>query len=142
MKNNAYKIHGEFPYIVDDMINLKKYFVSDSLDAVFAVYSLFHLPSDDFKKLFSIVHDILKQNGIFLFTYQIGSGEEMVDEPYLKEEGKNTLYISYQSNEAVKNILDQFSFKELFRKHKIETSETAINANEVVTVFVLAQKVK
>ena len=85
MKNIAYRIHGEFPYIIDDMVNVKRNFTNDSLDAVFVVYSLFHLPNDDLNKLFSDVYDILKINGIFLFTYQIGQGEEMTDEPYLKE---------------------------------------------------------
>lgn len=142
MKTNAYKIHGEYPYIVDDMVNLKKYFANDSLDAVFAVYSLFHLPNEDLKNLFSDVHDVLKPKGIFLFTYQVGRGEEMVDEPYLKDKGKNVLYMNYQSNEDIKNLLNLFSFKELFRKQKIETSDKAINANSITSVFVLVKKIK
>lgn len=142
MKNKAYKIHGKFPYIIDDMVNVKKHFDNDSLDAVFAVYSLFHLPNDDLRKLFSDVYDILKINGIFLFTYQIGQGEEMADEPYLKEKGKNVLYMSYQSNEDIKKLLNQFYFEELFRKETIETSDMAINTNEITTAFVLVKKIK
>ena len=69
MKDCAYNLHGKFPYIVDDMVNLKRYFSNNSLDAVFAVYSLFHLPKNDFNNLFSDVYDILKVNGLFLFTY-------------------------------------------------------------------------
>ena len=72
MKECAYRIHGKFSYIVDDMINIKKHFSNESLDAIFAVYSLFHLPTEDLKKLFSDIYDILKVNGIFLFSYQIG----------------------------------------------------------------------
>ena len=60
MKDYAYDLHGEFPYIVDDMVNIKRYFSNNSLDAVFAVYSLFHLPKNDFNNLFSDVYDILK----------------------------------------------------------------------------------
>lgn len=142
MKNNAYKIHGEFPYIVDDMINLKKHFANDSVDAVFAVYSLFHLPYDDLKNLFSDIYNVLKPNGIFLFIYQIGSGEEMVDEPYLKEMGKNVLHMHYQSNKDIQNLLSLFPFEELFRKEKIETSDMAINSNSIVTVFTLVKKIK
>lgn len=142
MRDYAYKLHGEFPYIVDDMINLKKYFADNSLDAIFAVYSLFHLPKDDLKKLFADVYDVLKVNGVFLFTYQIGQGEEMVDEPYLKENGKEVLYMSYQTNEEIKKILDSFSYKELYRKEKIETSDSAINSNDVTTAFVLVKKIK
>lgn len=142
MKNNAYRIHGEFPYIIDDMVNVKNYFDNDSLDAVFAVYSLFHLPNDDLKSLFSDIYNILKINGIFLFSYQIGQGEEMADEPYLKEKGKNVLYMSYQSNEEIKNLLNQFYFEELFRKEKIENDDMAINTNEITTAFVLIKKIK
>ena len=140
MRDCAYKLHREFPYIVDDMMNVKNHFANNSLDAVFAVYSLFHLPKDDFKKLFTDIYDILKVNGLFLFTYQIGQGEEMVDEPYLNENGKNVLYMSYQTNDEIKNLLDSFSYSELYRKEKIETSESAINSNDVTTVFVLVKK--
>ena len=142
MRNYSYKLHGEFPYIVDDMMNLKKYFADNSLDAVFAVYSLFHLPKDDFKKLFAYVYDVLKVNGVFLFTYQIGQGEEMVDEPYLNENGKKVLYMSYQTNEEIKKLLDSFSYTELYRKEKVETSDSAINSNDVTTAFVLVKKIK
>lgn len=70
MKNYAYKLHGNFPYIVDDMINVKKYFDNNSIDAVFAVYSLFHLPKEEFIKTITNVSDILKNNGLFLFSFQ------------------------------------------------------------------------
>lgn len=142
MKECAYRIHGKFSYIVDDMINIKKHFSNESLDAIFAVYSLFHLPTEDYKKLFSDIYDILKVNGIFLFSYQIGQGEEMVDEPYLNENGKNVLYMNYQTNEEIKELLNLYSYKELYRKEKIETLDSAINSNNVKTAFVLVKKIK
>ena len=142
MRNYAYKLHGEFPYILDDMMNLKNYFADNSLDAVFAVYSLFHLPKEDFKKLFTDIYDVLKVNGVFLFTYQIGKGEEIVDEPYLNEGGKKVLYISYQTNEEIKKLLDSFSYTELYSKEKIETSTSAINSNNITTAFLLVKKIK
>ncbi len=142
MKECAYKLHGEFPYIIDDMVNLKKYFANNSVDAVFAVYSLFHIPKTDFKKLLSDIHDILKTNGIFLFSYQIGQGEEMADEPYLNEAGKNVLYMNYQTNDEIKDLLSQFSYKFLYTKEKVETSDLAINSNNITTAFVLVKKDK
>lgn len=66
----------------------------------------------------------------------------MADEPYLKEKGKNVLYMSYQSNEDIKKLLNQFYFEELFRKEKVETSDMAINTNGITTAFVLAKKIK
>lgn len=142
MKDCAYATHGEFPYILDDMINLKKYFKCNSLDAIFAVYSLFHLPKDDFKKILSDIYDILKVNGIFLFTYQIGQGEEMANEPYLKDKRLKSLYMNYQTNEEIKNLLYPYSYKKLYKKEKIETSNSAINSNSITTAFVLLQKIK
>lgn len=140
MKYYSYKVHGEFPYIVDDMVNLKHYFDNNSVDAVFSVYTLFHLPNDDLKKLFSDIYDILSDNGIFLFSYQIGNGEEMVDEPYLNESGKKCLYMNYLTNDEVSNLLSKFSYKELYRKEKIQTSDVAINSNKITTAFILLKK--
>lgn len=140
MKEYAIQLHGNFSYINDDMVNLKEYFSDDSVDAIFAVYSLFHLPNRDLKNLFSNVHDILKDDGIFLFTYQVGLGEEMTDEPYLEDKGKNVLYMNYQTDDEINNYLSEFSFKEIFRKEKVETTETAINSNNITTVFIIVKK--
>lgn len=140
MKECAYKIHGQFPYIVDDMVNLNKYFEKDSIDAVFSVYSLFHLPNEDLKKLLSDIYDILKVNGVFIFSYQIGKGEEMADEPYLDKQGKNVLYMNYHTNDEINELLNLFSYKELYRKEKIEQLDSAINNNEVATAFVIVKK--
>ena len=140
MQEYAYLLHGKFSYINDDMVNLKNYFSSNSVDAVFAVYSLFHLPNNDLKNLFANVYDILKDNGIFLFTYQVGLGEEMTDEPYLEDKGKNVVYMNYQTDEEINNYLEQFSFKLVFKKEKIETSDAAINSNNITTVFMIVKK--
>ena len=88
------------------------------------------------------VYDILKVNGLFLFTYQIGQGEDMADEPYLNEKGKNSLYKCYHTNEEINDLLHSFSCTELFKKQKIEISPSAINSNSVTTVFILAKKIK
>lgn len=140
MKNYAYKLHGNFPYIVDDMINVKKYFDNNSIDAVFAVYSLFHLPKEEFIKTITNVSDILKNNGLFLFSFQEGDKEEMADEPYLGEEGKGMLYMNYMKKEEINSLLEKYSFEELYRKEKIETAENAINSGENKTIFILARK--
>lgn len=142
MRDCAYQIHGHFSYVVDDMVNIKKCFANESIDAVFAVYSLFHLPNEDLRKLFFDIYDILKINGIFLFTYQIGNGEEMADEPYLKEKGKHIMYMNYKSDEEIKELLDSCQFEIIFRKEKVETSEYSINNNAITTEFVIAKKIK
>lgn len=142
MREEAFKIHGEFPYILDDMINIKKYFKDNSVDAVFAVYSLFHLPQEDLKRVLSDIYDILREGGVFLFTYQLGSGEEFADEPYLGEKGKNALYMSYQTDDEMESILKPFRFIKLYKKEKAETVEGAINSNDNVTVYRIIRKSK
>ena len=140
MRDYAYQLHGEFPYIVDDMVNIKKYFGNNSLDAVFAVYSMFHLPTDDFKQVLSDIYDVLKVNGVLLFSYQVGNGEAMVDEPYLNEKGKNVLYMNYQTHDEVKSLLKSLLYEEVYNKEKIETLDSAINSNDVATAFILVKK--
>ena len=142
MRDEAFKIHGEFPYILDDMVNIKDHFEDNSVDAVFAVYSLFHLSKEDLQKLLSDIYDVLKEDGVFLFTYQLGSGEGFADEPYLGEEGKNALYMSYQTDDEIDSILKQFKFIKLFKKEKVETVEGAINGNDNVTSYSIIRKGK
>lgn len=141
MKDEAFKIHGKFPYIVDDMVNVKSLFDSNSVDAVFAVYSLFHLPKDDFRKVLSDVYEILKANGVIVLSYQLGTGEGFTDEPYLGEKGKKMLYMSYQTNKEMESFLSSIGFVSIYKKEKVETDDKSINSNNVVTVFGIMRKV-
>ncbi len=140
MREEAFKIHGEFPYILDDMVNIKKHFKNDSVDAVFAVYSLFHLPQEDLRKVLSDVYDILKVGGVFPFSYQLGTGEEFADEPYLGEKGKNVLFMSYQTDDEIESIIGNSKYIILYKKEKIETVEGAINSNNNITSYRILKK--
>ena len=142
MKEYAHKIHGEFPYILDDMVNIKNHFEKDSVDAVFAVYSLFHLPDDDLRKVLKSIYDILKENGVFLLSYQVGTTEEFTDEPYLGEKGSKVLYMNYQTDEKFNALLNTVNFVEIYKKEKIETVEGAINSNNNITTFKILKKIK
>lgn len=139
MKEEAFRIHGEFPYILDDMVNIKNHFESGSVDAVFAVYSLFHLPKDDLRKVLSDAHDILKENGVILMSYQLGNGEEFTDEPYLGENGKKVLYVNCQTKEEMESILRSLGFVDVYKKEKVETVDGAVN-NTATTVFRIIKK--
>ena len=140
MREEAFKIHGEFSYILDDMVNIKNYFKNDSVDAVFAVYSLFHLPQEDFKKVLSDIYDILKVGGVFLFSYQLGTGEEFADEPYLGEKGKNALFMSYQTDDEIESIIGGYKYIKLYKKEKTETVDGAINSNDSITSYRIIKK--
>ena len=140
MRREAFRIHGEFAYICDDMVNVKNHFKNDSADAIFAVYSLFHLPQDDFCRVLSDAHDILKDNGIIVLSYQLGAGEEFADEPYLGEKGKKVLYMNYQADGEVEAILESLGFMDIYKKKKVETVDGAINSNNAITVFRIMRK--
>lgn len=140
MKEQAYKIHGEFDYIEDDMLNVKRHVKDNSIDGVFAIYSLFHLPVEDLRKLLSDVHNILNDEGVFIFSYQKGEGEEFADEPYLGKDGISVLYMSYFDDNTINKLLDEYGFEVIYRKEKIEEVENAINSNNNITSFVLAKK--
>ncbi|MBQ3310028.1 class I SAM-dependent methyltransferase, partial [Candidatus Saccharibacteria bacterium] len=136
-----FRIHGKFPFILDDMVNVKDHFDSNSVDAVFAVYSLFHLPEDDLHKVLSDVYDILKTNGVIVLSYQLGTGEEFADEPYLGENGKKMLYMNYQTNKEMESTLSSIGFADIYKKEKTETDDKAINNNDAVTVFRIMRKI-
>ena len=140
MKDYAYKLHGNFPYILDDMLNLKKYFKDNSVEAVFAAYSLFHLPDTDLKKVLSDIYAILKENGIFLFSYRVDNKEEYSDEPYLGEQGHNVLYMNYQTNEKIQELLSPYKYVEIYEIEKIETLEGTIDSNNNITMFKILKK--
>ena len=140
MKQYAFKLHGEFPYIVDDIVNIKNHFKNKSIDAVFAVYSLFHLPKEDFEKAIKDIFDILKDNGILLISYSEGSGEEFVDEPYLEELGKGMLYMNYMNRNQVNDLLNKNKYDILFETKKHETGDNVIGENGNDAVYVISKK--
>ena len=51
-----------------------------------------------------------------------------------------TLYMNYQTNEEIEELLKLLSFTKIYRKEKIETSESAINSNGVTTVYMIVKK--
>ena len=140
MKEYAFKLHGEFPYIVDDMLNIKNHFDNESVDAVFAVYSLFHLPLDDLKILIKDIYDILKDNGIIFLSFSIGNGEKLVDEPYLKENGKNILYMNYLTKDEIYNLLNNNNFNVLYETEKHEIGDNVIGEDGNDAIYIIARK--
>ena len=142
MKEEAFRIHGEFPYILDDIVNIKKHFPDKSVDAVFSIYTLFHFPPENIEKLIADISDILKDDGIFFLSYQIGSGEELADEPYLGEDGKNALYMSYYNDDVIDKLLKKYNLVKVYQKEKVETLDVAINSNNNITIYKIVKKVK
>ena len=65
----------------------------------------------------------------------------MTNEPYLKEQGKKALYMNYQTEKQINELLNKNSFERLYRKEKVETVDSAINSNNAVTVFEIVKKI-
>lgn len=140
MKNNALKLFPNLPYILDDIVNIKKHFKDNSTEGIIAMYSLFHIPKEDVKQLFIDINDVLKEKGLFCFTLQMGNDEKFVDEPYLKEKGKNALYMNYFSKDQIYDLLDKSNFDIVFETEKHETGENVIGEDGNDAIYVISKK--
>lgn len=49
MMNNALVLFPNLPYILDDILNIKNHFSSNSIEGIIAMYSLFHIPKENVK---------------------------------------------------------------------------------------------
>lgn len=139
MRECAFKKYGVFPYILDDMVNIKKHFSNNTIDAVFVLYSLFHLPKDDLENLMLDLHDILKNNGLILLSFQLGDGEAFVDEPYLKSNGQKVLYMNYMDKTQIFDLLKKNKFDILYTKEKYETGENVIGEDGNDAIYIIAR---
>lgn len=142
MRRKAKEYFGDIPYILDDMLNIKNHFEENSLDAIIAFYSIFHVPAEDLDKLFSDMNSVLKEDGILCFSVQLGNGECFVDEPYLKEAGKDVLYLNFFTTELINSLLKNNGFEKVFETTKNEVGENELGNDKNQKVFVIAKKVE
>ena len=140
MMKNALKIYPGLPYILDDIINIKKHFSNNSVDGIIALYSLFHIPKEELNKLFYNINSILKEKGVFCLSFQLGSGETLVDEPYLKETGKNVLYMNYIPIEEIHKLLLNNNFEVIFEQEKRETGDNVLGEDGNDAIYIIAKK--
>lgn len=142
MMRKSKDFFGELPYILDDMLNVKSHFENESLDGIIAFYSLFHIPKENIDSLFCDINDLLKENGIFCFSVQLGNGEGYIDEPYLKEDGKNVLYMNFFTKEYINELLEKNHFKKIFERTKSEIGENELGSESNRKIFIIARKQK
>ena len=142
MMRKAQEFYPNIPYILDDMIYMKDHFENNSLDGIIAFYSLFHIPREELDNVFSCIYDLLKENGVVCFVVQLGDGEEFIDEPYLKEEGKNVLYFNFFTKEEINELLQKHNFKKIYETEKAEVGENELGKDENSKVFIIARKNK
>ena len=140
MMRKAKEFYPNVTYILDDMIYMKEHFEDGSFDGIIAFYSLFHIPTEELDNIFSSIYDLLKQSGIFCFVVQLGNGEDFIDEPYLKENGKNVLYFNFFTREQINELLQRFNFEKIYETEKEEVGENELGEDGNNKVFVIARK--
>lgn len=140
MMRKSREYYPNLPYILDDMLNMKQHFKSNTFDGIIAFYSLFHIPREDLDEVISSIYDLLKDNGLFCFVVQLGNGEQLIDEPYLKDHGKNVLYFNFFTKDLINQMLRNNNFEKLFETEKTEVGENELGEEGNNKVFVIARK--
>ena len=140
MKNYAEKYFPNISFILDDILNIKDHFSDNSIDGIIALYSLFHIPKENIRQLFIDIHSVLKNDGLFCFSLQLGDGEDFVDEPYLNENGKNVLYMNYLTKNQIYNLLRECNFEILYETEKHETGDNVIGEDGNDAIYIISQR--
>lgn len=142
MMRKAKEYYPNIPYILDDMLNMEIHFEKNTFDGIIAFYSLFHIPKEDLNNVFTSINNLLKEDGVFCFVVQLGDGEQFIDEPYLKEEGKGILYFNFFTKNLIDQILINNNFEKLYELEKSEVGENELGDENNSKVFVIAKKKK
>lgn len=142
MMKKAKAFYPKIPYILDDMINMKTHFKNNTFDGIIAFYSLFHIPKEELENVFKSISDLLKKDGVLCFVVQIGNGEYYIDEPYLKEAGKEVLYFNFFTEDSINNLLVANGFEIEFKIKKAEIGENELGETGNDKIFIIAKKKK
>ena len=140
MKKYAENTYPNIQFILDDIVNIKNHFNKKAIDGIIAMYSLFHIPKENINQLFKDINNVLKNNGLFCFSLQLGSGEDFVDEPYLKESGKNVLYMNYLTKNEIYDLLDESNFEIIYETEKHETGDNVIGEDGNDAIYIISRK--
>ena len=140
MKKYAEKTYPDIHFILDDIVNITNHFNKESVDGIIAMYSLFHIPKENINQLFKDINSVLKDNGLFCFSLQLGNGEEFVDEPYLKDNGKNILYMNYLNKNEIYELLNYSNFDIVYETEKHEVGDNVIGEDGNDAIYIIARK--
>lgn len=140
MMRKAKEFYPNIPYVLDDMLNINNHYSNNTFDGIIAFYSLFHIPREDINGLFSNIYNLLKNDGVFCFVVQLGDGEKFIDEPYLKDKGKDILYFNFFTKESIYNLLKENNFEKIYETEKEEVGENELGDDGNSKVFIIARK--
>ena len=142
MRKYANENFPNISFILDDILNIKNHFRTNSIEGITAMYTLFHIPKENINQLFMDINSVLKENGLFCFSLQLGNGEKFVDEPYLKEKGKNVLYMNYFTRNQIYDLLSKSNFDIIYKTEKHETGDNVIGEDGNDAIYIIAKKRK
>lgn len=108
-------------FILDDFINLKKYFKEDSVDGAILIYSLYFVPKEQLNEFFKTLSNVLKKGAKVLFVTQIGNEEKYVKTSIMLESGVDeTIYVNYNMKEQLEELLSNNNFTiDYFKQKKV-----------------------
>ena len=78
---------------------------------------------------------------VFLISCSLGQGEELVDEPYLNEEGKEACYLCYITKEELYRLLREAGFDIVYEKEKHEDRSNTFGENGNDAIYVITKKI-
>ena len=107
----AKELNPKAKFEVGDFMNLK--FDPESIDAFWAVASLYHLNKSDFEIFMKRLYDFLKRNGQIFIVMKKGDGEHFTEDKRYKS-GKK--FVSYYGLEELESIYKDigFTIKKIF----------------------------
>lgn len=124
-------------FLLSDFNNIEDYFKEASVDGLIAIYSLYFIPKEQFNNVLKSLSKVLKDGGKFLFVTQIGTGEDFIVTPLMKEnniDGK--IYVNYYMKEELENILENndFSIESFVTKYDHDEKEISDSGRYIVLV--------
>lgn len=84
----------------------EKYF-----DGFFANAVLLHIPKEIFKDTIYKIHSVLKENGVFAFSLQLGTGEEIRNNKI-----NSPRFFQYYTEEELINLFNELPFQTIYIK--------------------------
>lgn len=120
--------HPSVNFQVADMRTFKP---STKIDVVYAGYSMFHFPQEDFERTLENIKTYLNKKGIFALVMQEGSGELYEVEPFLPTE---KIYIKLYTEDELKDILNKHGFEVLEIKRKKPKNKGEFNYNKILII--------
>lgn len=109
MVENAKKYFPDIQFEVQDFFNLT--YGNESFFGVIAYYAIVNLMLDEIQAAFKEVRRVLKDNGLFLFTFHIFENEAQTDvKNFFNKEG-NALTFYYFKVDDMKSLVESLGFQ-------------------------------